>query len=331
LLLVPISLVLGYSWFAQRIVSKNYSDEEIINFVFLAIEKLNAELEAYAHISHDMIHVLLANVIFRKTDKGTVIRSAFYQDFQKQIDQIYDNEEATEEQALKGDELINLLHKELLELVPSIEPDTLSSATDVFSLGVDSLQSIRLRTTIFKTLDLGGRKPSQNFVFENPLLQAMAEDLTRLRLGKGPMEDLSAEERMQKLIEKYTQDFKVFVSIQRTESGEHIVISSPTGSLGAHIISKLAKLDQVTTIYCLVRASSVDLARRRVQDSLRARGVLDDISPSAKRKIVALPADISNTTRLGLEENVYQQITKDVTAVIHCAWSVNFNWFTGKL
>ncbi|OKL58807.1 hypothetical protein UA08_05740 [Talaromyces atroroseus] len=310
----------------RSVNGKDYSDAEIVHSVFPAIEKLNAELPAYAHISHDMIHVLPADVVFRKTDKGTVIRSAFYRDFQKQIDRIYENEEASGEQVLEGNELIDFLRKELLELVPSIEPNSLSRTTDVFSLGVDSLQSIRLRTTILETLDLRGQKPSQNFVFENPSLQAMAEELTRLRLGRGPKEDLPVEGRMQKLIEKYTQDFKVFVPTQRVESGEHIVITGATGSLGAHIVSQLAKLDQVSTIYCLVRASSVDLARRRVDDSLRARGILGDISPSAERKIVALPADLSNTTCLGLEEGIYHQITKNITAVVHCAWSVNFNW-----
>jgi len=50
------------------------------------------------------------------------------------------------------------------------------------------------------------------------------------------------------------------------------------------------------------------------------------LSPAAERKIIALPSDMSNSVNLGLEEDTFSQLKKSVTAVIHCAWSVNFNW-----
>ncbi|KAL5360888.1 hypothetical protein BJX96DRAFT_184864 [Aspergillus floccosus] len=283
------------------------SDEQVIETVYPAIEKCNGESPGYAYISKDMIRVLPSDTKYRKTDKGTVIRSAFYRDFQEHVNQVYDKEDASGDQVLEGPELISFLRKSLLE-VASIEPLALEDNTDIFSLGVDSLQSIRLRSIILKTLDLGGQKLSQNFVFENPSLEGMAKELTRLRLGHDPQEEVPVEERMARLIEKYSCDFTIHKTVAREYDGEHIIVTGSTGSLGAHIVAQLVHLHQVCTIYCLVRADSPLSAIQRVRQSFRARGLADSISPAEERKIVALPADLSNPN-----------IVKSLTAVIHCA------------
>jgi carbohydrate kinase (thermoresistant glucokinase family) len=301
------------------------TDDQIIDSVLPAIEKCNAESPAYAYISRDMIRILPADAVYRKTDKGTVIRSAFYRDFAEQINQVYDQEDASGNQVLEGDELTIFLRNSLLD-VASVEPSALQDSTDVFSLGVDSLQSLRLRSIILKTLSLGGQKLSQNFVFENPSIEAMARELTRLRLGSGPQLQTPIEERMTDLIERYSRDFKKHVPVPRNDDGEYVVVTGATGSLGAHIVAQLVQSESVRKVYCLVRAHSPLSAFHRVRQSLHARFLLSDLSPDAERKIVALPADLSNKVRLGLHEAVYQDIISSVTAVMHCAWSVNFNW-----
>lgn len=301
------------------------TDDQIIDSVLPAIEKCNAESPAYAYISRDMIRILPADAVYRKTDKGTVIRSAFYRDFAEQINQVYDQEDASGNQVLEGDELTIFLRNSLLD-VASVEPSALQDSTDVFSLGVDSLQSLRLRSIILKTLSLGGQKLSQNFVFENPSIEAMARELTRLRLGSGPQLQTPIEERMTDLIERYGRDFKKHVPVPRHDDGEYVVVTGATGSLGAHIVAQLVQSESVRKVYCLVRAHSPLSAFHRVRQSLHARFLLSDLSPDAERKIVALPADLSNKVRLGLHEAVYQDIISSVTVVMHCAWSVNFNW-----
>ncbi|RDW81354.1 putative NRPS-like enzyme (JCVI) [Aspergillus mulundensis] len=310
--------------FLIRAAGCTETDEQIIDSAMPAIEKCNAENPAYAYISRDMIRVLPADTVYRKTDKGTVIRSAFYRDFAEQISQVYDQEDASGDQVLESDELIIFLRNSLLD-VTSIEPSALQDSTDVFSLGVDSLQSLRLRSIILKTLDLGGQKLSQNFVFENPSIQAMADELTRLRLGGSPQQQAPVEDRMADLIEKYSRDFKMHVPVPRDDDGEYVVVTGATGSLGAHIVAQLVRTQRVRKVYCLVRASSPLSAFHRVRQSLHARFLLSRLAPDAERKIVALPADLSNA-KLGLAEDVYEEITSSATAVMHCAWSVNFNW-----
>ncbi|KAL4804262.1 hypothetical protein BDV18DRAFT_166093 [Aspergillus unguis] len=301
------------------------SDEQVIDSVLPAIAACNAENPAYAYISRDMIRVLPADAVYRKTDKGTVIRSAFYRDFEDQINQVYDQEDACGSQVLEGEELVAFLRDSLLDIA-SVEPSTLQSSTDVFSLGVDSLQSLRLRSVILKTLSLGGQKLSQNFVFENPSIQAMAEELTRLRLGERSQQQAPAEDRMVDLIEEYSSGFKQHVPVSRDHDGEYVVVTGATGSLGAHIVAQLIQSERVRRVYCLVRATSSLSALHRVRQSLHARFLASGFTSDAERKIVALPADLSNHARLGLDGAVYEEIISSVTAVIHCAWSVNFNW-----
>ncbi|KAJ5630473.1 uncharacterized protein N7484_010573 [Penicillium longicatenatum] len=302
------------------------TNAELIDAIFPEIEKCNAESPAYAYISRDMIHVLPRDTEYRKTDKGTVIRSAFYQQFAEKINETYYAPDMEGSLILEGQELISFLRNTLLDIAPSIATSTLEEATDVFSLGVDSLQSIRLRGAILKNLDLGGHKLGQNFVFENPSIRAMSEAIQNLRLGQERKEQVPVESRMRALIDKYSSNFKIHTPVPRDIDGEYIVLTGATGSLGAHIAAQLAQSQSVRKVYCLVRAKSSVAARKRVSQSLRTRGLSFSLPPTAERKIIALPADLSNSDNFGLEGETYSQIKRSVTVVIHCAWSVNFNW-----
>ena len=59
--------------------------EDVIDSVWPAIEQTNSRVPAYARLSKDMIRVLTPDTTYRKTDKSTVIRAAFYKDFARQI------------------------------------------------------------------------------------------------------------------------------------------------------------------------------------------------------------------------------------------------------
>jgi thioester reductase-like protein len=86
----------------------------------------------------------------------------------------------------------------------------------------------------------------------------------------------------------------------------------------------LATLPTVQKVYCLIRASSPLDAYGRLLQSLRTRKLYDTLSSSAKNKLIALPSDLSSST-LGLNNITYNTLTSEITDLIHCAWSVNFN------
>jgi carbohydrate kinase (thermoresistant glucokinase family) len=80
----------------------------------------------------------------------------------------------------------------------------------------------------------------------------------------------------------------------------------------------------ISTIYCLVRAADNDEASRRLKESLLQRRLFHTIPASSAKRIVALRSDLSNET-LGLDADTYRAVTENLSTVIHCAWSVNFN------
>lgn len=299
------------------------TDDQLVENVWPAIEKSNEMVAGFSRVSKDMIKVLPRTTSYRKTDKGTIIRAAFYKDFQDLIEAAYEEGTPNGSLVLDEDELCAFLRTELLEIAPMLVTSVLKDDTDLFSLGVDSLQSIRLRSVLLKSIDIGGQTLPQNFVFEHPSLQAMAEELIRIRLGQAKKAQPTLEQRMTDLIKKYSH-FEQHVPVDRGVQGEHVIVTGATGSLGAHIVSRLASSESVETVYCLVRSPSKEVARQRVIHSLAERRVYDKLSGDALAKIVALPSNMADS-RLGLDADTYQTIASRVTTVIHCAWSVNFN------
>jgi thioester reductase-like protein len=170
----------------------------------------------------------------------------------------------------------------------------------------------------------------QNFVFEHPALLSMANELTRLRLGQAATEMPSLEQRMEALIDEYGTftsqgPFRSPAVLQgERDDSQCLLITGTTGSLGAHIAAKLSTSSRCSAIYCLVRAPSPIAAKIRLRKSLQARGLYHTLSSTARRKLIPLPADLTEP-RLGLDEKAYDSLTSTITSVIHCAWSVNFN------
>lgn len=299
------------------------TDYDLVDTVWPALDRANANVPAFSRISREMVKVLPQTASYRKTDKGTVIRAAFYRDMASLIDATY-QEIASGSLVLEGQDLVKFLRSLLLDvanLAPGVE---LKDDTDLFALGVDSLQAIRLRSAIQAHLDIGKSTLPQNFVFENPSLAAMAKELVRLRLGQTRQQSLSVEEKMTALIEKYSDFAQHTPMASRDNYGDQIVVTGATGSLGAHIVAKLASEPTTARVWCLVRANDKKGARERVRKSMMARCVYHTLSMEARMKITAVPSDLSES-HLGLDHAAYDHIVSRITGLIHCAWSVNFN------
>ncbi|PVH97861.1 NRPS-like enzyme [Periconia macrospinosa] len=296
--------------------SPDASRHEVIEEVFSVIDELNHTNEAYARISRDMIKVLPHDCDFPRTDKGSIIRQAFYGKFRDVIDESYD------QAAISSGELQTLSISELQAfirgLLITLRPDAgdVSADDDFFSLGVDSLQSLQMRTEILKNIDIGGNLLGQNVVFENSSINALSAYLFDLRRGQ-KAERTAVEINMRELIEKYS-------SFSQRQCPSSVVVTGATGSLGAHVVAQLAVNDNISTIYAFVRAQNDKDAMNRVRLSLLQRQLYHNLPLSARRKIVALPCDFSSP-RLGLVGETYDEVNSSLRSVIHCAWSVNFN------
>ncbi|KAL1653329.1 putative NRPS-like protein biosynthetic cluster [Didymella pomorum] len=296
--------------------TRGLSNDEIIDQIWPVIEEANQTAEAYARITRHMIRVLPQDCQFPRTDKGSIIRQAFYKQFAPEIESAYDLA-ATAQGDLKAFELPELesfIRTTVTKSLPQAED--IDRSVDFFSLGLDSLQSILIRTDILKTVDVSGNTLGQNVVFEYPSIAALSAHLHGLRTGTVE-EQTSVEQTMQNLLSKYS-DFK-------PARKQTVVLTGTTGSLGAHVLCQLVSRTDIETVHCLVRAKDEKGAAHRVTQSLVQRKIYHTLSLEARAKINALPSDFSDA-HLGLPRGTYESVTEKVTNVIHCAWAVNFNW-----
>ena len=305
------------------VVASNISttQEQITDSIWPSIQKGNKVVPAHAQMSKDMIRLLSPEdaLRIRKTDKASLIRAAFYKEFAPMIDAMYEESATTGSQVLDEGGLQDFLKTEIEAM---IEPDRwrmVDGETDLFSLGIDSLQASRIRSAVLKSIDTGQEKLGENFVFDHPSINAMARELLRMRKGGLELGKVALEVRMQALIDRYSIDFQQHTPHTQSSSGQHVVVTGVTGSLGAHLAAQLVARADVSAVYCLVRAHSNNGALQRVQESMRQRQIDLDLG-----KIRAYASDFA-MPRLGLSETEYRDMAENLTSVFHSAWNVNFN------
>lgn len=296
--------------------TQSLSSDKIIDMIWPVIEQANRTAEAYARITRHMIYILPHNCQFPRTDKGSIIRQAFYKQFAPEIEGAYDLAAKAQGvvKAFKIPELEAFIRSVVIKSLPQAEH--IDRIADFFSLGLDSLQSILIRTDILKAVDIGNNKLGQNVVFEYPSIASLSAHLHSLRTGIAEKHS-SVKETMQDLLVKYSN----FSLVQKRV----VVLTGTTGSLGAHVLAQLVTRADIETVYCLVRAKNSQDAAQRVTQSLLQRKIYHTLSLTARAKISALPSDFSDAY-LGLPTATYDAIAGKLTNVIHCAWAVNFNW-----
>ena len=298
--------------------------EDLIDTIWPTIVEENKPLPAYAQLTRDMVRVLPARTAYPSTDKGSLMRQAFYRTFQTEIEEIYHQVESRlgGTLVLSETELQDFLRVQLLVICPQADDSILDNDTDLFSMGVDSLQSTRLRAKILKEIQLNGNALPGNVVFEYPTIAKLSTAILNIRDSKSE-ETRDVIKEMEDSVTKYSV-FPQHVAVPRQSSRNAVVVTGATGSLGAHLVAQLVLRDDISEVCCLVRANSVESAQSRVFKSMEDRAVYQDLPLEARRKITCYPSDFSKQ-QLGLDDQVYASISENITSLMHCAWSVNFN------
>jgi thioester reductase-like protein len=299
------------------------SRDQLIEQIWPRVEQAQSEMPAFGQLSRDMVVLLPPDTQYPRTDKGTVIRQAVYRTFADLIENTYNDQATGELLALTEPGLREFLQEQLQSILPSKARGLLTEDADFFNIGMDSLQTTQLRSIIVRQIDTSEKELGLNVAFDHPSINLLARHLLSLRSGVSD-NDQSVEDTMQSLIEKYSA-FQQHKPLPNGLDGRYIAITGASGSLGSHTAAKLALQTDTRVIYCLIRAGSILEAYERLIISLRERRLYDSLSDTARAKLVALPVNLSDP-KLGLEEHTYNLITSQVTDVIHCAWSVNFNW-----
>lgn len=155
-----------------------------------------------------------------KTDKGTVIRQAFYKEFAKEIDEVYEGPNLSLSTNAHGSEaeVRAFLRENIYSL---LRREDVSDNTDLFTLGLDSLQALRLRALVLKRLPIRSNALAMNIAFDFPSIDALTQELLSLQKGQ-TTQTIPVEEQMTQLIEKYGT-FQPHQPKSNDNNGQYIV------------------------------------------------------------------------------------------------------------
>lgn len=301
-----------------------------IEKIWATIEEANEVCPSHARITKSQILFTKPEKPMVRAGKGTIQRAATLQLYAQELDALYAAADILSV-GLDGKASIRL---DILEDVyatshfirETVSPITnwldLDDADNFFTLGMDSLQALRVLRNLKQGLGLSNIELST--IYTNPSISALASAIIRLSTQHQERQ-ISGEQALSQersvLFREY-QDLIDRIPVESNVAKEAqdrniVILTGSTGSLGSYLLKTLLSNPAVAHVYCLNRAPQGTLRMERT----KARGLSDEVSSS---RVTFLTADLPQTY-LGLQPEVYRKLMNTVTLVIHNAWPVNFN------
>ncbi|TDL22742.1 acetyl-CoA synthetase-like protein [Rickenella mellea] len=311
-----------------------------IDEIWPAIEEANTFAPKHSRIFKEMIIVTDPARLLQFTPKGTLRKKMALGEYAAEIDQLYYNTESK-----KRGQADDLLRPKSWDeegcltfariVVGSVLRQPVRDDDDIFLYGADSLQAMSIRNTILCALGQSGGDLSAlsvKFVYSNPTILGLARYISRVASGAVMIIDtptsLNAKvSEMHGHVEKFTRSFPTHTPnhlATRMNSGDVVLLTGTTGSLGAHLLAELSRDPGVTRIYTLNRAD----ARGKLNVSERQNSALGKYKIGSEEiefaKVVFLEGDLTKPD-LGLGLDVRKELVESLTCIINNAWKVDFN------
>lgn len=199
-------------------IASDLPQKSVVDQLWLEIEAAQAMTPEYAKISKEMVVILPQGTLYPKTDKDTVIRKAFYNQFSEEIAQFYSTTFSEGSASLTAVEMGDLIQSEASKI---LSPVQVTEDSDFFELGMDSLQANRLRSLLARRINFNGRSLGFNVVFDHPTVRSLANYLYSMHRGL-VVELQCNDNQISSLIAKYSR-FKQHLPGARTSEGQYIV------------------------------------------------------------------------------------------------------------
>lgn len=304
--------------------AKSATSEEVLAGVVPAVEKLNAESQSHARIPRNMLVVMpfIENPL-EKSSKGTISRKMAEESYEEVIEDSYRQILDNTNRDVSDEDLPDVI----LDLVKSIVGDDqgLDAHADLFSQGVDSVACVQIRHGLSLLLPEKARKLPLTVVEDARTVDGLAELVKNVRSGSETGTKDDQRKYIPELIRQYAKLSAVDGPKDEHRDMKHkklkILLTGPTGSLGAHVLANLLTRPDIEHVYLLVRGASSQAARGRVLKSLSSRQL--PATDSFDQKVTILQCKLSEPD-LGLSRSDYETLQRNVDLIFHLAWSVNF-------
>ncbi|KAJ9237119.1 putative nonribosomal peptide synthetase [Paecilomyces variotii] len=296
---------------------------DLINQIWPTVEEANHVGPAHARIQQTYIGIASKDKPFKTTPKGTTQRRLVNNDYEPEINTIYERT-GNEDHGGLPDALDEAGIREYIRgLVSKTLEKPVSDEEDFYSAGLDSLQTIQIARIIRAALQF--RFPEKQYGFITPqkvYTNPTVEQLSRLvhsavnDKADDAHDETVRSEKISTLVKKYTADLPKQTLDVTSISGKHsVILTGSTGSLGSYLLHSLVNDSSVVKVYCLNRSD----AKSRQEQSFRDKGLKLDLS-----KIEFLTVSLGEES-FGLENGKYEEMLGSVDTIIHNAWMVNFN------
>ncbi|KAI0391361.1 hypothetical protein F5Y17DRAFT_468272 [Xylariaceae sp. FL0594] len=330
--LVKSALIAGLGRFQTSLIVEPVTPPEdedekqrLLNAVWPSVQAANKESPSHGRIHREMIIFTSSSKPFPRAGKGTVQRRAALELYSAELDLLYKaadvpiHRSSIEIKGVRSRRDVEAAVKDAIASGTELEIDNISSQTDLFELGLDSLQvsTIVKKLNEFAALHGLPQAVTARIVYANPSLAALSEAVSVVLKGEGSGMKGSTE-NLDELFQRHSSHMPISGRDPLPKSLTPIVVllTGSTGSLGSYILDALQADLHVSRIICLCRGPG---SFQRQQDIQGSRGLRP-----LSYKVQCLDVDLSKSY-FGLASEQYKELLNEVTHVIHNAWQVDFN------
>ncbi|CAG8819703.1 21826_t:CDS:1, partial [Gigaspora margarita] len=271
---------------------------DVTKSIFDSIHQANNDCPSHSRIFDEMVYILpLEGKTIPRTIKNNVQRKKVEIELKEEIKMLYDNFENAKPVSNNKSFSNNQWNEDsvksiILDSLKSAIGDSFSLTDDdeasFFSIGLDSLSATKLRVILQKQLPVINLP--HDVIFEYNTFQSLAQYLTKELSKISSKQSQNTEDnykvKLQALknevnsyIQKYSTtdkfppvgNFNKINGIVNGKSGETVLMTGVTGSLGSFILRDLLNNPNILKVYCLVRASNENHGWSRLKDSFEQR------------------------------------------------------------
>ncbi|PCH34918.1 NAD(P)-binding protein [Wolfiporia cocos MD-104 SS10] len=308
---------------------------EYRNKIWPTIENMNSFAPQHSRLFKEMIIVAKASKPFTYTAKNTARRHAVISDYAEEINTLYDVVDESTQSSIPSPTHWDIVTATefVRAVVVKVLGHTVHDDDDLFHHGCDSLQATWIRNSVLRALRdsacLDTRQTSANFVYDHPSICHLAS--FAISMASGCAGDVKGSksgrlEAMQAMVARYTGQYPTRPEdpLQSRPSGDIVLVTGTTGSLGCHLLARLVDHIGILRVYALNRASGVkgtSLVDRQ-RSALQHQGLDFRIADSGK--VVLLEGDMAKDN-WGLEPSHWKCPLSHFDISCDSAWRIDFN------